>query len=118
MKKVIEKLVLNGYDIINFIGKPLSYYDFEKVKKLLEEEVNPKLAEHFGGAEFVQIKEDTVYIKMLGACGGCPSVQTTIEEVIEEIILKEVPQIKRVCLYQGVSDEMIDFAKRILAGER
>mgnify|MGYP003542813036 CR=1 FL=1 len=89
-----------------------------QVKKLLEEEVNPKLAEHFGGAEFVQIKEDTVYIKMLGACGGCPSVQTTIEEVIEEIILKELPQIKRVCLYQGVSDEMIDFAKRILAGER
>ena len=38
LKGVIEKLVLNGYDIIDFIGKPLSYYDFEKVKKLLEED--------------------------------------------------------------------------------
>ena len=38
LKEVIEKLVLNGYDIIDFIGKPLSYYDFEKVKKLLEED--------------------------------------------------------------------------------
>ena len=36
--KVIEKLVLNGYDITPFIGKPLSYYNFEKVKKLLEED--------------------------------------------------------------------------------
>ena len=35
--KVIEKLVLNGYDITLFIGKPLSYFDYEKVKKLLEE---------------------------------------------------------------------------------
>lgn len=89
-----------------------------QVRKILEEQVNPKLAEHFGGAEFVRIDEDTVYIKMLGACGGCPSVQTTIEDVVEEIIIGELPQIKRVCLYQGVSDEMIDFAKKILAGER
>ena len=35
---VIEKLVLNGYDITPFIGKPLSYYNYEKVKKLLEED--------------------------------------------------------------------------------
>ena len=35
---VIEKLVLNGYDIKPFIGKPLSYFDGEKVKKLLEED--------------------------------------------------------------------------------
>ena len=30
--------MLNGYDIIEFIGKPLSYFDYEKVKKLLEED--------------------------------------------------------------------------------
>ena len=35
---VIEKLVLNGYDITPFIGKPLSYFDGEKVKKLLEKD--------------------------------------------------------------------------------
>ena len=38
IKEVIEKLVLNGYDIIDFIGKPLSYFDGEKVKKLLEDD--------------------------------------------------------------------------------
>ena len=38
IKEVIETLVLNGYDIIEFIGKPLSYWDYEKVKKLLEED--------------------------------------------------------------------------------
>ena len=35
---MIEKLVLNKYDITPFIGKPLSYFDGEKVKKLLEED--------------------------------------------------------------------------------
>ena len=35
---VIEKLVLNGYDITPSIGKPLNYFDYEKVKKLLDED--------------------------------------------------------------------------------
>ena len=38
IKEVIEKLVLNGYDITPFIGKPLNYFDYEKVKKLLDED--------------------------------------------------------------------------------
>ena len=36
--KANEKLVLNGYDITPFIGKPISYFNYEKVKKLLEED--------------------------------------------------------------------------------
>lgn len=89
-----------------------------QVKKILEEKVNPILEEHFGGAEFVKIENEVVYVKMIGACGGCPSVQTTIEDVIEQAICSEIPSITRVCLYQGVSDEMLDFAKKLMKGER
>ena len=35
---VIEKLVLHGYDITLFIGKPLSYFNYEKEKKVLKED--------------------------------------------------------------------------------
>ena len=38
LAEVIEKLVLNGYDFTHLIGKPLSYFDYEKVKKILEED--------------------------------------------------------------------------------
>jgi hypothetical protein len=34
--QLIEKYVQNGYPIENFIGKPLSYFDDEKIKTLLE----------------------------------------------------------------------------------
>ena len=34
--KLIEKYVQNGYDISNFVGKPLSYFDDEKIKNVLE----------------------------------------------------------------------------------
>ena len=32
----IEKHVQCGFDIINYMGKPLSYFDFEKVKARIE----------------------------------------------------------------------------------
>ena len=34
--QLIEKYVQNGYDITEFIGKPLSYFNGEKIKTLLE----------------------------------------------------------------------------------
>ena len=34
--QLIEKYEQNGYPIKNFIGKPLSYFDEEKVKNLLQ----------------------------------------------------------------------------------
>lgn len=87
----------------------------EQIEKILTEKVNPILAEHFGGAELVEIKDNTVYIKMLGACGGCPSSQLTLESVIESKLKEEMPEIERVTIYQGVSDELINMAKEILS---
>ena len=34
--QLVEKYVQNGYDITEFIGRPLSYFDEEKIKVLLE----------------------------------------------------------------------------------
>jgi len=88
-----------------------------KIEKILKEKVNPILEQHYGGAEFVEIKGKTLYIRMTGSCGGCPMSQDTIENIIEEKIKEEIPGIQRVALYQGVSDEMINMAKKILNKE-
>lgn len=89
-----------------------------KIKKILNDEINPLLREHFGSAQLVEITDNTVYIKMLGACGGCPSSQDTIENIIEAKIKEKMPEITAVKLYQGVSDELISFAKEILKGKK
>jgi Fe-S cluster biogenesis protein NfuA len=88
-----------------------------KIEKILKEKINPILEEHYGGAELVEIKGKTVYVRMTGACGACPSSQITLETVIEEKIKEEIPEIERVSIYQGVSDELIDMAKKILNKE-
>ncbi|MBP1924378.1 Fe-S cluster biogenesis protein NfuA [Sedimentibacter acidaminivorans] len=88
-----------------------------QIEKILKEKVNPVLEEHYGGAELVEIKDNTVYVRMTGACGTCPLSQMTLENVIEEKIKGEMPEIERVTLYQGVSDDLIDMAKKILNKE-
>ncbi len=90
----------------------------EKIKKIISEKINPVLAQHFGGAELADIKDKTVYIKMNGACGACPSSQITLETIIEAAIKEEIPEIEGVSLYKGVSDDMLDFAKKLIEKER
>lgn len=35
--KFFELLIFNGYDITFFIGKPLSYYDYDRLEKRVQE---------------------------------------------------------------------------------
>lgn len=89
-----------------------------KINEILSKKINPLLNEHLGSAELVEIKDNIVYIKMLGACGGCPASRDTLENIVEAKIKEDLPAIKAVRLYQGVSDELINFAKDILNGKR
>jgi hypothetical protein len=37
LRTMIELMVHTGYDIAPYMGKPLSYYDYDKVKKSIKE---------------------------------------------------------------------------------
>ena len=41
--------------------------------------------------EFIEFKEGIVYVKMLGACIGCSSIDITVKDGIEAMLLEEVP---------------------------
>ncbi|MDD6310637.1 MAG: NifU family protein [Firmicutes bacterium] len=89
----------------------------DRIKKVLEEQVDPVLGEHFGGAILSKVEDGVAYIKMTGACAGCPSAQDTLENVIKDFVLGGVPELKDVVLDQSVSEDLLDFAKKILNGE-
>ena len=52
--------------------------------------IRPYLQTDGGDAEFVKFENGVVYVRMLGACIGCGSVDVTIKECIEAILLEEV----------------------------
>jgi Fe-S cluster biogenesis protein NfuA len=89
----------------------------DKIKVVLKEKVNPILADHFGAAELSSYEDGIAYIKMTGACGTCPSAQYTIEDVVRTEIMSEIPEVKDVKLDTSVSEDLIDMARKILAGE-
>lgn len=89
----------------------------DKIKKILIEKVNPLLESHYGGAELVGYENNVAKVRLTGACRTCPSAQFTIEDVVKEIILSEIPEVKDVILDTSVSEDLIQMAKKILNKE-
>ena len=89
----------------------------EQIRKVLEEKVDPILSEHFGGAQLTRLDDGVAYVKLTGACAGCPSAQDTLENVVKDFVMGAVPDLKDVVLDTSVSEELLDMAKKILRKE-
>jgi Fe-S cluster biogenesis protein NfuA len=68
----------------------------ERVKNALER-VRPYLQSDGGDIELVEVTDDlSVKVRLKGACHGCPYSMQTLKAGVEQAIIKEVPEIKRV----------------------
>lgn len=71
--------------------------DKKAVEKILKEKVAPRLAADGGGVELIEVKDDnTVVVKLTGACGCCPFSLMTLKAGVEAELKKEFPEIKEV----------------------
>lgn len=72
----------------------------EKITKIIEEDINPYLAMHQGGCEYVDYQEQTgiLTIRMFGGCSGCPSSQLTLFNGIIPIFKEKIPEIQDILL--------------------
>ncbi len=84
------------------------------IQELLREKINPQLALHHGGVELAGIQNGTLFVRMTGACCGCPSAVSTLETVVLEGVRREFPQIEGVEVVREVSEELLDMARKIL----
>ena len=68
----------------------------EKVQEALDS-IRPFLQADGGDVELVDVSEDgVVFVKLVGACGGCPMSQMTLKAGIEERVREQVPEVKSV----------------------
>jgi Fe-S cluster biogenesis protein NfuA len=68
----------------------------DRVLKALDS-VRPGLQADGGDLEFVRIDENNVvYIRLVGACGGCPMSTITLKAGIERILKMQVPEVAAV----------------------
>ena len=68
----------------------------ERVKDAIEA-IRGGLQSHGGDVELVGIDEDnTVRVRLQGACQGCPGATMTMKAGIERILKERVPEVKSV----------------------
>jgi Fe-S cluster biogenesis protein NfuA len=66
--------------------------DREKVEGLFDKRIRPGLMMDGGNIELIDVKENKIYVKLVGACGGCPSAMMTLHYGVERILREEFPE--------------------------
>lgn len=68
----------------------------ERIRQLLDGEINPMLATHGGFAALDHVEGDTAYMTMGGGCQGCGLAALTLTEGIKASVEDAIPEITNV----------------------
>jgi len=68
----------------------------DQIKQILEEYVQPAVANDGGLIDFKSFKDGVVTVTLRGACSGCPSSISTLKGGIETMLTQMMPEVKMV----------------------
>ncbi|NRA87047.1 MAG: NifU family protein [Rhizobiales bacterium] len=63
------------------------------IKDLIDTRIRPAVAQDGGDIVFKGFKEGIVYLRMKGACAGCPSSTMTLKSGIENLLRHFIPEV-------------------------
>ena len=67
-----------------------------QIKDLIETRVRPAVANDGGDIVYRGFDKGKVFLKMQGACAGCPSSSATLKNGIEQLLRYYVPEVTEV----------------------
>lgn len=82
---------MSGKEMIDMSEQTIT----EQVQEVLDK-LRPFLLRDGGDCELVDVEDGIVKLRLLGACGSCPSSTITLKAGIERALLEEVPGIVEV----------------------
>ncbi|MCW8875854.1 MAG: Fe-S biogenesis protein NfuA [Kangiellaceae bacterium] len=69
----------------------------DRIRYIIEAEINPQLANHGGQVALAEFTEDGIAILQFGGgCQGCGMADVTLKDGIEKTLLEKVPEVKGV----------------------
>ncbi len=92
----------------------MSEIKLQDIEKVLDEKVRPELALHEGNIRVEKLEEGILSLRMIGNCANCPSAELTMEDTVNTALLEAFPELERIELVTGVSDELIEDMREIL----
>ena len=67
-----------------------------QIKELLDTRVRPAVAQDGGDIVFQKFESGIVYLRMQGACAGCPSSAMTLKSGVENMLKHYIPEVLEV----------------------
>ncbi len=65
----------------------------DRVRHVLDTEINPAVAAHGGAINLVDVQDTEVYIEMAGGCQGCAMSRMTLRQGVERMVSQAVPEV-------------------------
>lgn len=65
----------------------------EKISEIIETRVRPAVAQDGGDIQLARFEKGIAYLKMRGACAGCPSSTITLKNGVENLLRYYVPEL-------------------------
>jgi Fe-S cluster biogenesis protein NfuA len=82
---------------LDAIPKPgLETNEARTIQELLETRINPSIASHGGHITLIDVKDDTVFVRLEGGCQGCGMADVTLRQGVEVEIKEAVPSIAHI----------------------
>jgi Fe-S cluster biogenesis protein NfuA len=66
----------------------------EAVEEALDERIRPAIMMDGGNIEVIEVRDNKIYVKLMGACGTCPSSQLTLYAGVERILRERFPELE------------------------
>lgn len=97
----IETVTESGFKVQNpnlapIGSKPLEGPLADRVRQVIDQIVNPGVAQHGGRVTLVEVRDNIVYLQMGGGCQGCGMASVTLSQGIVGILREQVPEIEGV----------------------
>ncbi len=80
----------------NFTDDPEDADIVAQIRELIDTRVRPAVANDGGDIVYRGFDKGKVYLKMQGACAGCPSSTATLKNGIEQLLRHYVPEVTEV----------------------
>jgi Fe/S biogenesis protein NfuA len=68
----------------------------DRVREVLDVQVNPAIAAHGGMISLVNVEETDIYVEMSGGCQGCALSRATLRQGVERMLREAVPELTAV----------------------
>ncbi|MHA1538865.1 MAG: NifU family protein [Alphaproteobacteria bacterium] len=68
----------------------------QDIVALIAEKIQPAVAMDGGMITFDSFKNGVVYVRLEGACVGCPGAQATLKHGVEALLKEYIPEVEEV----------------------